>query len=335
MKNFRLQLSILAMMAFLFTSCSKDETGVAPPDSDKASLSFTTVLNDLVSNKAALKQAMDEIPACSDDAPVYVAVVLTGEENIGSTDDPLIVSVNPEPANYDDDPEEEYFTNESTDLELVPGEYTLEYFAVYNGDPADGGQVIWVAPRIDGDLSDFVDAPLPQTFDLGAGAKKYLDVEVLCFDDRLVNEYGYLFFDLETTQAIEFCVFGNFCDEDGRHYPAEFSVSVWNWENGEAGDLIHSGLENSVTMNTDGDWAGTTVCMALPDTAGDDEYYFEITLQDSGAYDAEETLIRSGVISDDEVRELFGDGDEVEYYHFREGNCENGDSQDFFEDVAS
>src|SRR5690606_26202506 len=113
-----------------------------------------------VSSKSAVKQQLD-IPECSDDAPAFVAVVLSGTADIGTEEDPLIVSVNPTPGNYDDDDELEYFTNESSDLELTPGEYTLEYFAVYNGHPDEGGTVIWVAPRTGGEPADFVDNPLP------------------------------------------------------------------------------------------------------------------------------------------------------------------------------
>ena len=330
MKNFRLPLMYLAILALVFTSCSKDEEAVADDPNQTASISFTTVLNDLVSEKSAFKQQLD-IPDCSGDAPAYVAVVLSGDASIGTVDSPLIISVNPNPGNYDDDDELEYFTDESSELELVPGSYTLEYFAVYNGHPDDEDtDVIWVAPRTDGELADFVDNPLPQTFNVGAGVKKYVDVEVLCFDDRMVNEYGYLFFDLETTAAIEFCVFGNFCDEDGRHYPAEFSVSVWEWVDGAQGDQLHSGLENTVTLNNDGEYAGSTVCLALPDTAGEDQYWIEITLQDSDAYDTEERVIRSGVVTDAEVKALFDGDDNVDYYHFREGACDSDDSAELF-----
>lgn len=331
MKKTKFYMMLLAVFALLLASCSKDEEAVN--ENDKvASLSFTTVLNDLVASKTSLKQQLD-IPACSDDAPAFVAVVLTGETNVGTVEDPLIVSVNPNPDNFDDDPEEEYFTEESSELELVPGEYTLEYFAVYNGDPSeDGTKVLWVAPREDGALASLVDTPLPFTFDLGPGAKKYVDVEVLCFDDRMVNEYGYLFFDLETTRAIELCVFGNFCDANGRHFPASFSVSVWEYSNGAQGDLIHEDLTNTVTMNDDGDFSASTLCFALPDTSGEDEYWVEITLLDSDAYDTQERIIRSGVITDAEVRALFDGEDSVDYYHFREGNCDSGDIPELFDD---
>lgn len=330
MKNFKIYLMFLAVFGLLLTSCSKDEDPVNPSD-DMASLSFATVLNDLVSNKASVKQQLD-IPGCSDDAPAYVAVVLSGDANVGTVDEPVIVSVNATPGDFDDDGEEEYFTNESSDLELVPGTYTLEYFAVYNGNPNEGGaEVLWVAPREDGDLANFVDTPLPFSFDLGAGAKKYLDVEVLCFDDRMVNEYGYLFFDLETTRAIEFCIYGNFCDDNGRHFPAEYSVSVWSYADGEIGNQIHDDLRNTISTNENGDAAASTVCMALPDTEGEDQYYFEITLLDSEGYDAEEAVIRSGVISDEDVRNLFDGDDNVDYYHFREGSCNTSDSPALFD----
>jgi len=331
MKKIKGYMAFLAVFALLLTSCSKDD-GAVGGEGDLATLSFTTVLNDLVANKASIKQQLD-IPACTDDAPVFVAVVLSGEANVGSVEDPVIVSVNPNPDNFDDDPEDEYFTDESSELELVPGEYTLEYFAVYNGDPSEEGtEVIWVAPREDGALASFVDTPLPFTFDIGPGAKKYVDVEVLCFDDRMVNEYGYLFFDLETNRAIEFCIFGNYCDDNGRHFPAAFNVSVWEYSAGTRGDIIHENVANEVTQNEDGDYSADTVCIALPDTAGNDQYWVEITLRDSDQYDAENTIIRSGVLTDTEVRALFDGDDSVDYYHFREGNCDSQDVPVLFDD---
>ena len=82
MKKIKIYMMLLAVFALLLTSCSKEEEAVN--ENDKlATLSFTTVLNDLVSSKASLKQQLD-IPACSDDAPAFVAVVLTGETNVGT-----------------------------------------------------------------------------------------------------------------------------------------------------------------------------------------------------------------------------------------------------------
>lgn len=327
MKNFKNYLGFLALTALLFTSCSKEEPVPDDPSAKTATLSFATVLNDLVSNKAALKQELADLPDCSDAAPAFVEVVLSGTEAVGTMEDPLVVPVNPTPGNYDDDPEEEYFTEESAELELTPGDYTLEFFAVYDGDPADEtSNLIWIAPNEDGSLSNYVDTFLPMDFTLGDGAKKYLDVEVLCFDDRMVNEYGYLFFDFEGTEAIEFCVFGNFCPPSGRHYPAEYTVNVWAWEDGAQGESLFSGSSN-VEIDENGDYAGDPVCMALPDREGEDEYYVEITLLSSDAYgDVEERVIRSGVINDEIVRSFFDGENNLDYWHFKEG-CVGGEPE--------
>ena len=333
MNKFKSYLSFLTICALLFASCSKEEEpALDDPNAKTAKVSFATVLNDMVSNNSALKQQLD-IPDCSEGTPAFVEVVLTGQENVGTMEDPLVVSVNPNPGNYDGDSEAEYFTDESSDLELEPGAYNLEWFVVYDGDPADdSSNILWVAPRTDGDMASFVDTPLPVSFNLGAGVKKYVDVEVLCFDDRMVNEYGYLFFDIETTEAIEFCIFGNYCPPSGRHFPAHFSVDVWSYSDGVRGALIHEDLTNEVAIDDNGDYAGTTVCMALPDTEGLDEYYVEITMLDSDAYgDIEERVIRSGVVRDDEVKSLFDGENNLDYYHFREG-CEGNDSPPIFQD---
>lgn len=330
MKNFRLYLGGMAIFAMLFTSCSKDdESSLIDNEGETATLSFGAALNDLITNRSQQKQeSIGDFPECADDAPAYVHVVLEGDENVGTMEDPLMIPVNDTPFDEDGDGVAEYFTEESSDLELSPGNYSLEYFAVYN----DSDELIWLAPTNDGDFGEWVDTPLPIDISLGAGVKKYVDVEVLCFDNRFVNEYGYLFFDLNPQEAIEFCIFGNYCPPSGRHYPAEFSVDVWLWEDGEATTQIHENLTNSVTLNDDGDYAGDPLCLFLPDTSDDDEYYFEITLLSSDAYgDVEEEIIRQGVITDMEVREFFDGDDNLEYWHFREG-CETDDDPPIFQE---
>lgn len=331
MKRTKLLFAYVAVFGLLFTSCSKDD-GVAIQDGEKATLSFTTVLNDLVNSKAAVKQAVTGIPECSDDAPAFVEVVLSGTENVGTMQNPLVVAVNPTPGNYDGDPELEFFTQESTQLELEPGPYTLEYFAVYNGDPADTGtSLIWIAPTSNGSLASFVDNALPMDFNLGAGVKKYIDVEVLCFDNRVVNEYGYLFFDIEQQRAIEFCVFGNYCDENGRHFPAHFRVEVWTHSGNNASPRgtplfdPENPYINQVGVNDDGDAFASPLCFPLPDGPGVDRYWGEIYVLDFGDEDDEGRLVVSGAFTDANVRSLFGQGDTVDYYHFRE-NCELGNT---------
>lgn len=328
MKNFKSCFGIIAVCALLFSSCSKEE-GNSDSITEKATLSFATVLNDLVANKASVKQAIADIPWCSDDAPTFVQVVLSqdGVPVVGTEDDPLVVNVNPNAADYDGDGVEEYFTDESASLELEAGTYTLEHFVVLNAEE----EVIWVAPVAGSELAGFVGNSLPFDITLGNGVKKYVDVEVLCFDNRLVNEYGYLFFDIENQRAIEFCVFGNSCDENGRHSPAHFRIDIWTFS-GNSGSPRGTALfdpenpyVNVVGVNEDGDAFAEPVCLPLPNNEGLDSYYGEIYVLDPENPDDEGRLVVSGVFTDADVRKLYTDGDSTDYYHFRE-DCEMGNT---------
>jgi hypothetical protein len=80
MKNFKLYLSAVAVFAMLFTSCSKDETNPSI-EGEKATLTFGALVNDLVANRAASKQAVADLPQCTDDAPAYVEIALSVKRN--------------------------------------------------------------------------------------------------------------------------------------------------------------------------------------------------------------------------------------------------------------
>ncbi len=299
-------MSFMCLFALLFTSCSKEnETLQNSPE--KATLSFEALLNDLTRES----DSKAHIPECSDATPAYVEIILAneaGENIVGSTATPFRVNLTTGQA----------FTEEVPELRLDPGEYSLEHFIVYDQE----GNMIWITPR-DGDLATFVNNPLPMSINLGAGVKKYVEVDVLCFDDRNVNEYGYLFFDFNQNEAIKFCIFGNVCDETGRHAVAEYEVDVW-YGTSNSGTVLYSNLRNNISTNQDGDESSEPVCVALPDTDGEDSYYFEISM------DGE--IIRSGTITDADVKDLYDGDSNTEYFHFREGNCNLADSPDLFND---
>ena len=72
----------------------------------------------------------------------------------------------------------------------------------------------------------------------------------------------------------------------------------------------------------------------LPDRLGEeDRYRIEIRIQDGPNYDATEgELIRTAILTDDEVRQFFDDEEGfVEYYHFFEG-CDEPDTPPIFDD---
>jgi len=320
MKTLKNYIMYFAVLAFCFTSCSKEESGSMPDDNaEKVQLSFGTTLNDLLNDRAQSKeQHFSDVPECSDEAPATVDVVIsqTGEADIEVTLDVLADDL-------DGDGDMDYFTDYSADLELTPGSYTLEEFIVYDGD----GNEIWIAPIDDGsgDFDGYVDNTLPMPIDLGAGVKKYVNVEVLCFDDRIANQYGYLFFDFEGKELIEYCLFVNYCTPNGRHYTASYSVDVWNYENGVKTDQLYDDLTANVSPNQDGDYAAEPLCIVLPDGEEDDEYWIEVTILSTDEYNVTEEVIRAGAITDVEVRSFFDGDDNLDYYHIFEGDCGEDD----------
>ncbi|WP_156879153.1 thrombospondin type 3 repeat-containing protein [Salinimicrobium xinjiangense] len=306
MKNFKNYLACLTVFALMFTSCSKDESGVSDT-TEKASLSFGAIVADLASNATNKQSDLGDLPECSDAAPSYVEIVLMqGDDYIVGGDAPYRVDL----------VAGQVFTEEDAALELDPGQYTLEHFAVYDA----MGNLTWIAPK-GGILAQYVDAPLPLNINLGAGVKKYVDVSVVCYDDRDVNEYGYLFFEFDTTRAFEFCFFVNYCAPDGRHYPGRFSV-----EFSIDGTVIYEAEENinNVGVNQFGDNFADPICFALPDLPGygDDVEYldYRVTLLDwDGVYDAPDNWVITGSLSRNEVRANFDGANNVNYEHLRFG----------------
>ena len=304
MKRFNLYLACLAVFALFFTSCSKDEA--VQESSEKASLSFGAIVQDLAAKSSAKQADVADLPECTDDIPAYVEIVLMqgGTPVVGTLDDPYQVDL----------VDGQLFTEEDPLLELDPGNYSLEHFSVYNSD----GDLIWLAPK-GGMLADWVDSPLPLAISLGAGVKKYVDVSVLCYDDRNVNQYGYLFFELDTYKAFKFCFFANYCTPEGRHYPARYSVDI-----SIDGEPVYTGEMNTVDFYDDGQPYAEPLCLALPDLAeyADDVEYidYSITLLDwENVYDAAEMAPITGSLSRNEVEANFDGEDNVDYMHVRFG----------------
>lgn len=313
MKRFKHGIVLMAAFVFLFYSCNKDDAASPDTNPEMATLTFGTSLNDLINRQA--KAHFSDIPECSDAEPSSVRIILSLD---GENMEPLMLNILSDDINNDGITD--YFTEYSEELELSPDTYQLEEFIVYDS----SNNMLWIAPIDEdnsGEFAGYVQDALPLTINLSAGVKKYVNVEVLCFDDRTVNEYGYVFFDIDANEIIQFCIFGNFCDENGRHFVAEYDVNVWYGTDANGTVLYSDG--NEAEVNNDGDVSADPLCIALPDADGEDNYYFEISMDGN--------VIRSGVITDADVKDLFVGEDNNEYYHFFEGNCNQEDTPNLFE----
>lgn len=290
------KLCFAIILVIAFTSCNKNDS---PVEENTGTVSFAAVLNQLMSNKQ-----VSEIPDCSDATPAYVDVVVTGPKNIGSIAAPMRIDISSTKEDTNGDSEKEYVTVKDDELYVPAGDYELLYFVVYDSE----NNPIWIAPS-EGNFQDFVEEPLPLSFTVEAATQNYVSVDVVCFENRILNEYGDLFFALDPHQAIEFCMVGNTCDGND----ASFSATVYSGAD-NTGSLLYMDLENT---------PGEALCMALPDLEGEDQYYFEISMGGS--------VIREGSITDADVKALFEGDTNINPFIFYEGSsCTNADSPDLF-----
>lgn len=357
MKNFKIYLAYVALLAMVMTSCSKEDNPDSPdgPDGEvMATLGFTALLEDFdrammtkQQDGNPLNQGEDAIPACSDLEPATVRVALKdSDENwvLGRDGEEDFIEI---PVVPGDEGDTNWITDEGAndELELLAGTYSLEYFDVV---AADGETILYIAPRENDDYGpaeyqNFVSDALPiENIVLQNGVKKYIDVEVLCYDEHYVQEYGYLFFDFTEVEIVYLCLFGNYCDEEtGRHSPAEFQFSVWNYTENTIPDtsddnLLYRDVNETGNYGTEeepGDAYAKPLCVALPARGELDEnvYYGELSMRnDEGEWE----VIRLGAFSQNDVETLNlndvpeGYDSGSNYYHFREGACGSQDDSD-------
>ena len=345
MKTIKSYLAFFAMFLLLFSSCTKDETvqGNGEISNDVASLYLGPVLQDLSNQN---RQQEQDIPECSTDDPAYAQITLTyGESN---TEVSVVVEI------LQDD--QGLFTAYDDELEIpIPsGEtsvsVTLTDFVVWNEVDGAPGMPIWVAPKEGSEYAKFVSDPLSNTFSLRAGSKNYVNVDVICFDDRDVNLYGYLFFDINPVPLSELCIFANYCiTPGGRDYVANYSLDLYAYSGDEEeGDPItDAGLYTALYSDKmpmtglDGEtFYADPLCVAIPkgdDDNGDVPYlYWEVTLEDWDDYYGEApNLTLSGYLTWNEVKAYLdkdGNDSTVDYIHlfFNCGGdpCEEGPDTD-------
>ena len=342
MKYFKLFYAYLACAALVFTSCSKDENGAtdAPGEAEISSLNFNVQLEDFELNRSAINKqesGTTEVPSCNneDTEPSFIRAVIMesdgsyvddGDASNAEAVDIRIIPVSD--SDSDSDGMFNWLTNEEAFLELPTGQYSLEYFDVRN----TNGDVLYLAPSSNdtygpANFENFVDAPLPHTIQLATGTKHYDEVEVLCYDDVFADAYGYLFFDFEMLPLQYICLFGNECNDVGRHFPSNFRIKVWEYPS-EIGSINFNDDDALVNAINDVEREGGVVvqadalCIPLPDRPNVDEvFYAELyTIDDNGV----ETLIRRGDFSQEEIETLAVDVDQTlpgtqQYWHFREG----------------
>lgn len=319
MKYFKNYLGALAVFAMVFTSCSKEESSALDDEnSEFVELTFGATLNDLANR--AMKQSVGDlpIPDCASTAPDHAVISFSyGGNDYNVTVDILMDS-------------DGYYTDYS-DLLKIPVSangtttVTLTGFLVYDS----SNTIIWAAPVGD-QFANYVDQVLPRNFNIAAGTKPYIDVEVLCFDRRMVNEYGYVFFDILPDTIYPLCTFINYCNEDGRHWVANYSIDLYYGTNDEGIQLYDNADDDAqVTVGTrSGQYYADPLCLVIPgppaNLANDQPYLYMIIYPNDwtdnyGNIDNTPVPVQ---LSWNDVNELLNsDGTTNEYLHLFIGEC--------------
>ena len=334
MKIFKYNLAVMVILLMIISSCSRDENPAPENIGNEtiATLYLGPVLNDIANNENS-RQQINDVPSCSDEVPAFAQIMLT----YGEADTPVDVIVEI----LED--ENGLFTayDEALEIPVPQGEnsvsVTLNEFLVWSNDGGSPGEVIWAAPKSGSDFADFVDNPLPYSWDLGAGTKTYTDIEVLCFDERIVNEYGYVFFDILPEVLYDVCFFANYCTDAGRHYVANYSLDIY-YGTSNNGAPLYTG-EVPVT-GVDGEYFADPLCLTIPspqnDEGDDDPYlYYEATLIDwEDNYGTANGEMVSGTWSWNDILSLLNDDGETSEYFHAFINCEDdeGEPQDSDQD---
>ncbi len=321
MKKIGIPRVLIVFLVGLVISCSEDEK-ISPGDLQEERVAFVhlgPVLNEF--NNPPTRQSLDEIPDCSEEAPGFAQILLTyGEDN---TPVDVIVEI------LED--ENGLFTAYDEALEIpIPGgsnsvSVTLNNFFVWTNVDDAPGEIIWAAPKSGSDYAGFTDNPLPFSWELMAGSKSYINVDVLCFDDRLVNLYGYQFFDITPEVINELCFFVNYCTDAGRHYTANYSLDIY-YGTDENGIPLYSG-EIPIT-GEDIEFYADPLCLPIPgpqNGEADDEQYlfYEVTLLDwEDNYGNANGQSISGTLTWNEVQDLLNDDGETNEYLHLFINCE-------------
>lgn len=326
---------MVAIIMLLFASCSteKVEGPLDDTNSQFTTITFGALLNDLA-NRSMQKGHFAQVPICADAEPA-VAVI---EFSYGGSDYSTTVDILSDASGY--------FTEYSEDLKIPVASdgstvVTVTSFMVYDGDTsvasdafysAVNGNLIWIAPKgDDAEFDGYVDDALPKLFEVFPGTKPYFDIEVLCFDRRVVNEYGYVFFDIVPKTIYPLCLFVNYCNEDGRHWVADYAIDLYFGTDADGIQLYSNTNPNAMATTgvTNDEYFADPLCLVIPgppaNLDNDDPYlYLVIYPQDwTNSYGDIDNTPVPVALSWNMVNELLNDdGTTNEYLHLKVGECE-------------
>ncbi len=321
---------VLVVLLTFFTGSTAEETyedpSIETPGVGK--ISFGTVLGDFTQSANVIfsKSKNSEVPVCSEQEPKFLNIALKdskGEWYSGTNnkDTLMIIELNSNGADFSGDGRmDSWFTKESGELELPADVYTIEYFAVTNGNGPDA-EIIFLAPRKNSEFNtvgfqNYVSNPLPVQLSIREGIRHYTPIEVLCYEKSFAFAFGYKFLDSGKSASSYSGNISNTCNEY-HSKENQFGIKLWDFSKSGIYTNEEIMIEQQIKLyNNDRPEYGHVgaVAVPLPGLNKEDQYYAEIYLVNNNQQN--EQLIMQGRFTDAFFKSSQLSGNSI-IYHFR------------------
>lgn len=249
--------TVIMLLTFMtFNGCKKDVFDPLPKD-QPVSIGYTQIEPDLGGLKSTFP--------CKSNIPDHAKVTIGG------------ITYYPK-----------LFTNNGVlyteSIKFPVGDYTISEFVLYDDiDGIDGLNtdvdiIVFGTPTAGAEYEGYISSTsrLPKTFHVTGFTKVDLKLEVLCFEDKAYQAFGFDWFSITEIVVREQCFFGdiffkNYNDYASSHYalqpdglkmdmPAIFRIDVF--KNGQALQSPYFSFTNDITPNYG---VGSPVCVTYPD----------------------------------------------------------------------
>lgn len=118
-------------------------------------------------------------------------------------------------------------------IKLTSGSHILNEFVVYsdNNTPNDISDdiVLSATPHIGSTFAGFVTTPLDQTFTITTDQKNEILIDVVCFEQKNYENFGFVYWKLNNVIVRELYFFGDFCIKDASQYTGSQYSQQTNW----------------------------------------------------------------------------------------------------------
>ncbi|MCB2208394.1 MAG: lamin tail domain-containing protein [Bacteroidetes bacterium] len=268
---------LLTVAAIVLAGCKKNEA----PQADQATGEVQFSIHNIMDEGSRVE--IPGIPDCDLQAtPLYAIVGITSDVagTLPITGSPFTMNIN------------EFDSDLMTDvLKLVPGTYYVTQFDVYGADGDDtdtDDDLIWAAPTATSFYNSFMNIKLNLEFTVVAYQKSGYEVEVLCYEETVADQFGFTWFDIDKVVLRDICLFGDICanlfpgvttwNDNGYSFaydmPAQFQVELYR--DGATTPLsVYQNYDDALDTYTD----DTPLCIQYPDALEIPDEAFELVLK--------------------------------------------------------